>query len=729
MIKKMKIFPAFIVSCALVFVVSGCLSSTKEGAEATVVGVASPTANIQASIQSAVISVSTGTLTVTFMLLDEKGAALSPTDPSINGISFVVSKLDAGEYHNPIRSGSNQPTSDSGGVFAGSGGTYTYTFGTNITLLPGYDATKTYTVAAFIGRTTSNSVGSPFSQISNPRFDFRPNGSAVTDHRQIVSIDACNECHGKLTTHEGNRMDVALCILCHNPGEIDTDTGNTIEFKGLIHKIHMGKNLESNKKGGAYGIIGFGGTQHNFSTIVFPQMSGDTQTNNKPTDCVKCHRAGTDTNGNPYGLDVDNWKTTPTRANCVTCHDVNTYDLSTIVSVTTYTGLVTTVTGTPHTGGAQADDTLCAGCHTSASNLDYSTDSVPDIHTIPIKSTLNPGLVFSITSVSSIATGLTPTITFTIKDKTGANAAMVLGDRTDIIMSYMTGPDYDNTLANWIFGQSTVQGKSANAFSTTVTTTANGDGSYSVSYVSPWYVPSATKLKPVLSTSGVVTFAVYGGKAVTLPSTYTQHRGLAGTRKVTMTSTSVAINSYDIATGLTATPGQERRRVVAITNCNVCHLQLALHGRRTETQLCVMCHAPNLTYLAPSSGPSPGYSGDLKDFIHGIHGATTSTQVFRLVERAEFPNDPRKCAICHINNSQFLPLTAGVSGSLKTGTTGTSLDGTRVLPIKTACVACHEDPIAATHADSKVVSGVETCITCHGTGLLLGIDAVHLPAN
>jgi OmcA/MtrC family decaheme c-type cytochrome len=738
MIRKTIMTAVFVMILAASLLLAGCGSSRKEGAEAPVSGTASPAGNIQAKITGAVISATSGILVVTFTLFNENGAPLDPADASINGKSFVIAQLDAdGEYHNPIRNSSGQPAADSGGTFAGSGGTYTYTFGKNITTLPGYDATKTYTVAAYIGRTTTNAVGSPFRQISNPRFDFRPNGTAVTDHRQIVSIEACNECHGALTAHEGNRKDVALCILCHNPGEIDTDTGNTIEFKPMIHKIHMGKSLPSNKAGGAYGIIGYGGSAINLSTVVYPEMSGDTQTNNMPANCVKCHRLGHDTNGKVYGLDADNWKTSPDTETCTSCHDLTVLD-STITSLTftKFDGTVVTL-GTPpitfHTGGDNGGtpftDNDCAGCHTSAANLDYSSTSIPDVHTIPIKSSLNPGLVFSIVSVAGIAPGQTPTITFTIKDKAGANAAMVLGDRCDVIMAYMTGPDYDNSLANWIFGQSTVQGKSANAFSTTVATTPNADGSYTVSYVSPWYVPSATKLVPVLPSSGIVTFAVYGGKAVTLPAANTAHRVTAGTSKVTMTSTSVAIASFDIATGLPVTAAQDRRKVVATTNCNVCHLQLAFHGRRTETLLCVMCHGPNLTYLAPSSNPTPGYSGNLKDFVHGIHGATVSTTVFRGVEVAEFPNDPRRCSICHINNSQLLPLPEGVKGSLKTGTTGTSLDGTPDKPIKAACVACHENPLTATHADSKVVSGIETCATCHGTGLLMGVDAVHLPAN
>jgi len=118
--------------------VQGCGSDKKEAAAEPPIAAASATGNIQASIKSAAISATTGTLTVPFTLFDEKGNALDPADPSINGKSFVVAQLGAdGEYHNPIRTSSNQPAADSGGTFAGSGGTYTYTFGKNITILPG----------------------------------------------------------------------------------------------------------------------------------------------------------------------------------------------------------------------------------------------------------------------------------------------------------------------------------------------------------------------------------------------------------------------------------------------------------------------------------------------------------------------------------------------------------------------------------------------------------------
>jgi OmcA/MtrC family decaheme c-type cytochrome len=257
----------------------------------------------------------------------------------------------------------------------------------------------------------------------------------------------------------------------------------------------------------------------------------------------------------------------------------------------------------------------------------------------------------------------------------------------------------------------------------------NADGSYTVDLGTGWsaLTPAVVVTLPA---SGVVTFAAYGGMKIPIPPTNTQHRVSAGTSNVTLTSRSVSIMSFDIATGLTATPALQRRQVVTTDNCNVCHLQLAVHGRRTEVQLCVICHGPKLYDIT-----APGFSGNLKDFLHGIHGTTpvismsTLTTVFVGTAKAEFPNDPRRCAMCHINNTQLLPLPTGAKGSLKTGTTNTSLDGTPVLPITAACIACHDNPLVENHTDSKVVNGAETCASCHGTGLLMGVDFVHLPPN
>src|SRR5690606_22197462 len=134
--------------------------------------------------------------------------------------------------------------------------------------------------------------------VSNAIHHFRPDGGSPIRTREVVSNQACNGCHGTLSAHGGSRQDVTLCITCHNPGSSDPDTGNTVDFKEMIHKIHRGANLFQKP----YQIIGFGGSVHDYSDVVFPgQLSR----------CTMCHQ----------GQDADRHLTRPTSKACLSCHD------------------------------------------------------------------------------------------------------------------------------------------------------------------------------------------------------------------------------------------------------------------------------------------------------------------------------------------------------------------------------------------------------------------------
>ena len=75
--------------------------------------------------------------------------------------------------------------------------------------------------------------------------DFVPSGAAVTQVWDEIANSACNTCHNPLSAHGGSRYDVKLCVLCHSPQTVDPDTGNTVDFKVMVHKIHMGEQLPS----------------------------------------------------------------------------------------------------------------------------------------------------------------------------------------------------------------------------------------------------------------------------------------------------------------------------------------------------------------------------------------------------------------------------------------------------------------------------------------------------
>ena len=111
-----------------------------------------------------------------------------------------------------------------------------------------------------------------------------------------------------LSAHGGSRRDVKLCVLCHSPQTTDPDTGNTVDFKVMIHKIHRGENLPSVEAGTPYVIIGNSSSRSTTSrTSSSRRTSATAQTCHRPRDGdAGRRRAGTRTRA---------------RAACGSCHD------------------------------------------------------------------------------------------------------------------------------------------------------------------------------------------------------------------------------------------------------------------------------------------------------------------------------------------------------------------------------------------------------------------------
>ncbi len=59
--------------------------------------------------------------------------------------------------------------------------------------------------------------------------------------REIVDNDTCNACHDNLSFHGGARFDLQYCAMCHESYSYDAQSGNTIDLKVMIHKIHSGE--------------------------------------------------------------------------------------------------------------------------------------------------------------------------------------------------------------------------------------------------------------------------------------------------------------------------------------------------------------------------------------------------------------------------------------------------------------------------------------------------------
>lgn len=740
---RKKMFVAFMTLPAILLglLAGGCGSGNKEGQSEPV---ANPTAtgNIQAQILS--VSIASPPV-VKFTLADENGAPLDPAAVLAAGgrVRFAIGRIESDNNYRNYCNGSSTTTgvpdydrrSPAASHFATvSPGVYTYTFYTDIDntsqTLGGIVMTgnrdKTHTVAAQIQRDSTTFTGKPFQQAANPYLNFRPDGGAVTKTREVVSISACNVCHKVLGLHGGGRREIALCILCHNPGGFDPTTGNSIDLKSLVHKIHMGLKLPSNQSGGDFTI----GTSDSFKTVEFPLMSGDNVVTHTPIKCVKCHVRGTNTVGMPYGADVDRWKAAPTKTKCTTCHDTMTFNGETSITVLDNTNPVVVdqprvTRGGPglvrhdllagqtiDVTGAGADNTaLCSSCHDvpGFENAEYNYASVPGDHTLLEESSINTGIHFQIVSVDNGIAGRKPIVRFRVTSDNGDVIAPATGS-FNLKLGYPAA-DYNN------FGNTPQQGTQGQPFTKSLTgATANGDGSYTATFDNT--IPA--------SATGVGVIGMEGRKGYSLTGFRTgePQRNIGGP----------SVQYYfDMATGAQVTdPSRTRRRIVDINKCLKCHERLSLHGanRVNNPQECVICHN------AAAFNPAEGGTIDFKVFIHQIHTGEDldpSQPVFGGADFREvrYPQDRRNCLACHLDATPptfGIPLAAGVQGtSTSWGLDNTTnADDPKTPPMQAVCTACHGDQtFTAPHVANQTTGTTELCAQCHTTGLLLGPDFAH----
>lgn len=737
-----RTFSAFVTLPAilLALLASGCGSGHNEGQAAPV---ASPTAT--GNVQSQILSVSTpagGPTVVTFTLFDESGAPLNPVDVlAASGGRFrvTIGRLKAdGNYESYCKSNTagvpgfdaSTPTASQ---FATVGtGTYTYTFKTNLDnaaqtlggiVLTGSES-RTHTVAIQIVRNSTTFTGKPFQQAANPYFNFRPDGGAVAMTREVVSISACNRCHGVLGLHGGGRREIALCILCHYPGINDPTTTNSIDMKSMVHKIHYGLKLPSNRALdnvlGPTVAVGFTIGTSSFKTVEYPMLSGDSNATRAPIKCVKCHVRGTNLAGQPYGADVDKWKAAPTANKCRTCHDTVTFNGETSVTVIDNVTPVTISTspwvvrhdllagGTIDVSGAGGDNSvLCSLCHANAAfeTAEFNFASVPGAHTVLEESAVNTGIHYQIVSVDNATPGNRPVVRFRITTDNGAVIAPSQSGASFNLKLGYPAADYTNNAMN-AAGQPWTKSLSG--------ATANGDGSYTATFDNT--IPA--------SATGVGVIGLEGRATYNLPGFRTGTTARIGGQSVQY--------YFDMATGAQVTdPSRTRRRIVDVNKCLVCHGRLSLHGanRVNSIEECVICH--NSSAFWPVAGEGVF---DFKVFIHKLHTGEDldpSQKPFWGFEEVRYPQDRRNCLACHIdaNPKTFgIPLTAGVRGTtINLGADNTIIsDDTKTPPMQAVCTSCHGDQtFTAPHVANQTSGTVELCAQCHTTGLLLGPDFAH----
>lgn len=627
-----------------------------------------------------------GTMTATVSVSDPRGLALDRlgvSTPGVVSMSFIMAAIPRGQsQYIPYTTrrvtstitnvSATQGSSDTGGTFTQiSDGVYRYTFGTKAP--SGFDAAATHTVSVYGNRNlTEFELGTNY---ATTVFHFVPNGSAQPAARDIVRNEKCNACHDQIAAHGGSRRGVENCILCHNPTTIDPDSGNTVDFPVLVHKIHAGSSLPSVRAGTPYKIIGNANRETDFSTVAYP---ADVRR------CETCHE-GKNTH-----------LTAPSRVACGSCHDD-----------------VNFATGQGHAAGPQFDDRTCSTCHTPKGERDFDA-SIAGAHVVPTQSEMLSGLNVEILKVENGTAGSAPSVSFTVKDKEGNGVAL---NRLGALSFTMAGPTTDYGYTS--FGTDvTTPGYVTESALTAANCSASGECLYNFTHK----IPAAAK--------GTFAIGIESRRTeVLLPGTTQQVSVQYGAKNKV---------SYFSVDGSPVQKRRDIVATANCNQCHAAlSLHGTLRNQTEYCVLCHNPSQTDSSRRPAASNPPQGVNFNL--LVHRIHtgeklteegrpyivyGFGASVNDFSEVRYpAMAPNgstgNTANCSNCHINGSeQALP-------TGKNPVVDPQGPINPVQPVTSACTGCHVSISAASHALVNTTAIGESCNTCHGPGAAFAVSKAH----
>jgi OmcA/MtrC family decaheme c-type cytochrome len=348
-------------------------------------------------------------------------------------------------------------------------------------------------------------------------------------------------------------------------------------------------------------------------------------------------------------------------------------------------------TGVNHAGGPQVSDNQCGICHIPQGELEFDA-SIKGAHLVPEDSPSLKGLVLDILKVDNGTAGSKPTVTFTVKDKSGAAIPLNQLNNVSLVMAgptsdygYTTFPPDSTTVGGWVSESAT--GAPCNAGTCT--------------YTFQHSIPAGAKGSFAIGIESRRTETLLPGTVTAMDVRY------GGVNKV----------FYFSVDGSAVKP---RRTVAQVATCNQCHAFLSFHGdNRNQVEMCVLCHNPSFTSTPddPSQLPS-GISFNL--LVHRIHSSYKSYADVRYPAMSPQggPGDTRNCDMCHLNDSQLTP--AGVNdvrdpqGFINPAK-----------PIAASCIGCHSTAAANSHMLANTTTIGESCGVCHSSGDAFAVDKVH----
>jgi len=633
-----------------------------------------------------------GTISVEYKISDPKGLPLDGDGIQTPGpitVGLAMGYLPKGQaqfssYNASVSNGVSHAGGDSGGTTQTVAvGDYIYTFGAKAPST--FDPTVSHRAVLYGSRNlTEFDMGTNF---ADAWFDFVPNGSKVTTTRDVVRSEACNKCHDKLDIHGGRMQHVEMCVVCHQPQNMDAN-GNTADLKVFIHKLHMGSSLPSVKAGTSYGLA-----KSDWSTVVLPSDA---------RRCEFCH------DSTLKAAQADAWFKNPSRAACGSCHDD-----------------VNFATGKNHVNLPMTSDNECSSCHIPKGELEYDA-SIKNAHMVETEAPSRPGLVLDILKIDNGQAGKTPTVTFSVKDFAGNGLSMadMTGGQNRIGL-VLAGPTSDYGYTSFGKDVTTLGYVSENPVPT-AKCSADGTCTYTFAHA----IPANAK--------GTYAIGIEGRRGYTI---------LPGTTKETATEYGAKnVVKYISVDG---SPIQTRRKVVDIAKCNGCHSTLSMHGEnRNQIEMCVLCHNPSdtdfarrPTALVPADMTAPAQGINFALMVHKIHtGEKMQTEFntgytivgfggshndftdvrFPTLGPTGTPGDTAKCYMCHADNSETLfPIgknaVADPQGLLNPAPATTS-----------ACTACHQTKSALAHARAQTDDKFgESCDVCHASGSDFDVQKMH----
>ncbi|MCW5808614.1 MAG: OmcA/MtrC family decaheme c-type cytochrome [Deltaproteobacteria bacterium] len=665
-------------------------------------GALSPSTGIHIAYRSNGVTTAAGApIAVRFTLRDDRGFPLdlagvysinTPLQPRFSLAYFTVdgagllshlttlTKSASGAAPQGLPTAFNPLGATGNGTLAENGlgaGDYTYTFPAastpNGALAVAYDPAKldaNHVVWTQVTRQTDlvyQLNANTFSAANEPLY-FVPSGAAAPVKREIVTAQACNNCHGEFKAetvtsalfHGGGRVDGTYCAVCHNPGRTTNPLADSASF---VHRIHNGAMVADENRW--HGIA-----------ATYPQDI---------RNCNACH------GGSAQGAQA---LSKPSTLACKGCHDYVSFTTSAPETCGILGRLARGPDGRPlpcnHVAGPQPDS-ACAACH--GPNAGFATERYhrpvqpPDPNNawlvaggnantnaafLAASGYVPPGadaITYDVKSVDAVTDGAArrPQITFKLR-RNGADVVFqtfVANVTTELMPNFVGSP---SVYFAWAMPQDGIAkpsdfNASASGYLKKIwdgTATGTGAGTLTGPDAAGYYTIRLTGVQvPAAATMLTGGLGYTYSLASTPPLVQTNVPGYPWTPNVPADGKAQgglsvpSPNVWKVATGFAG-----RRAIVDTAKCNKCHGALGVApgesfhaGQRNDGPTCSFCHTPNRT--------SAGWAASSKYAIHAIHAGRKRTVPFTWhaaeagagYDEIEFPGTLNTCTTCHVPNT------------------------------------------------------------------------------